>query len=190
MREKGKGVGKVGGWGRDRQRNRQVNAQALSKLPFSNLPFIFSPNGAQRSLKVSVLTGIGPWSALPWLWRADLTHFQCPIWSRPQAMLLFTWMFCCLGSMSLALVAHENRNLRYYHLGRTCYIPYYPKWLPQKNIYFELIWRGVLYYGGHFLPRIFVLELIMRDNSAACYVEKPRLGASGVKNDARKSHRN
>ena len=28
----------------------------------------------------------------------------------------------------------------------------------------------------------------MRGNSAACYVEKPRLGASGVKNDARKSH--
>ena len=43
MREKGKGVGRVGGWGRDRQRNRQVNAQALSKLPFSDLPFSFSP---------------------------------------------------------------------------------------------------------------------------------------------------
>ena len=25
----------------------------------------------------------------------------------------------------------------------------------------------------------------MRGNSAACYVEKPRLGASGVKNDVR-----
>ena len=36
---KGKGVGRVGGWGRDRQRDRQVNVQALSKLPFSNLPF-------------------------------------------------------------------------------------------------------------------------------------------------------
>ena len=32
-----------GGWGRDRQRNRQVNAQALLKLPLSNLPFSFSP---------------------------------------------------------------------------------------------------------------------------------------------------
>ena len=31
-----------------------------------------------------------------------------------------------------------------------------------------------------FLPRIIVLELIMQGNSAACYVEKPRLGTSGV----------
>ena len=30
----------------------------------------------------------------------------------------------------------------------------------------------------------------MRGNSAASYVEKPRLGASGLKNDARKSHWN
>ena len=37
IREKGRGWG---GWGRDRQRNRQVNAQASSKLPFSKLPFI------------------------------------------------------------------------------------------------------------------------------------------------------
>ena len=29
------------GWGGDRQRNWQVNAQALSKLPFSELPFSF-----------------------------------------------------------------------------------------------------------------------------------------------------
>ena len=35
-REKGGGVGRVGGG--DRQRNRQVNAQASSKLPFSDLP--------------------------------------------------------------------------------------------------------------------------------------------------------
>ena len=35
VREKGKGVG---GWGGDRQRNRQVNAQALSELPFSDIP--------------------------------------------------------------------------------------------------------------------------------------------------------
>ena len=34
--EKGRGSG---GWGGDRQRNRQVNAQALPKLPFSKLPF-------------------------------------------------------------------------------------------------------------------------------------------------------
>ena len=40
---KGEGGGECGGWGRDRQRNRQVNARALSKLPFSDLPFIFSP---------------------------------------------------------------------------------------------------------------------------------------------------
>ena len=39
----GKGVGRGGGGGGDRQRNWQVNAQALSKLPFSNLPFSFSP---------------------------------------------------------------------------------------------------------------------------------------------------
>ena len=43
IRERGKGVGRVGGWGKDRQENRQVNSQALSKLPFSNLPFSFSP---------------------------------------------------------------------------------------------------------------------------------------------------
>ena len=39
---RGKGVGRVGGG--DRPRNRQVNAQALSKLPFSNLPISFSRN--------------------------------------------------------------------------------------------------------------------------------------------------
>ena len=34
IREKGKGWGgRVGGWGRDQQRNRQVNAQTLAKLP-------------------------------------------------------------------------------------------------------------------------------------------------------------
>ena len=47
MENKGKGGeggegGEGGGWGRDRQRNWQVNAQALSKLPFSKLPFSFS----------------------------------------------------------------------------------------------------------------------------------------------------
>ena len=38
-------VGRVGGGvgTLDRQRDRQVNAQALSKLPFSDLPFSFSP---------------------------------------------------------------------------------------------------------------------------------------------------
>ena len=46
LREKGKRVGRVGWWGRDRQRNRQVNAQDLSKLPFSKLPFSFSPSSA------------------------------------------------------------------------------------------------------------------------------------------------
>ena len=35
MRANGEGGGRVRGWGGDRQRNRQVNAQALSKLPFS-----------------------------------------------------------------------------------------------------------------------------------------------------------
>ena len=38
----GGGQGRVGGCGGDWQRNRQVNAQALSKLPFSKLPFSFS----------------------------------------------------------------------------------------------------------------------------------------------------
>ena len=41
---KGEGGGEGGGWGGDRRRNRQVYAQALSKLPFSNLPFSFSPS--------------------------------------------------------------------------------------------------------------------------------------------------
>ena len=41
--------GEGGGWGRDRQRSRQVNAQALSKLPFSNLPFSFSMLPARSS---------------------------------------------------------------------------------------------------------------------------------------------
>ena len=40
------------GWDRDRQRNRQVNAQALSKLPFSDLPFSFSPK-TDRDLSCS-----------------------------------------------------------------------------------------------------------------------------------------
>ena len=35
---KGEGGGEGGGWGGDRQRTRQVNAQALSKLPFGDLP--------------------------------------------------------------------------------------------------------------------------------------------------------
>ena len=34
---------------------------------------------------------------------------------------------------------------------------------------------------SYFLHRIIVLELIIRGNSAAYYVEKPRLGASGEK---------
>ena len=37
---KGEGGGEGGGWGGDRQRNWQVNAQALSKR---KLPFSFSP---------------------------------------------------------------------------------------------------------------------------------------------------
>ena len=61
---------------------------------------------------------------------------------------------------------------------------------PDKNIYFESIRRGEIYYAVVFLPRIVVLELIMQGDSAACYVEKPRLGASGVKHDARKFHQN
>ena len=40
---KGEGGGEGGGWGGDRQRNGQVDAQALSKLPFSKLPFSFFP---------------------------------------------------------------------------------------------------------------------------------------------------
>ena len=35
------------GWGGDRQRNRQVNAQALSKLPFSDLPLKKRPKLGQ-----------------------------------------------------------------------------------------------------------------------------------------------
>ena len=40
MKEKGKVVGRAGGWGADRQRNRQVNAQALAKLPFPKDPAV------------------------------------------------------------------------------------------------------------------------------------------------------
>ena len=32
VREKGEGVGRVGGWGGDRRGNRQVNAHALAKV--------------------------------------------------------------------------------------------------------------------------------------------------------------
>ena len=49
LESKGKGEGggwEAGGWGGDRRRNRQVNAQALLKLPFRNLRFSFSPMGA------------------------------------------------------------------------------------------------------------------------------------------------
>ena len=42
-----KGVGRVGG------RNRHANAQALSKLPFSKLPFSFSPKTARERRKVN-----------------------------------------------------------------------------------------------------------------------------------------
>ena len=52
-------------------------------------------------------------------------------------------------------------------------------WTTPRNIFcFELIRRGVIYYTVMFHPEL--LELIMRGNSAACHVEKPRLGASGV----------
>ena len=41
-------------WKRDRHRNRQVNAQALSKLPFSKLLFSVSPNHATQIVAVKV----------------------------------------------------------------------------------------------------------------------------------------
>ena len=41
------GGGEGGGWGGDRQRHWHVNAQALSKLPFSDLPFSFYPNSPE-----------------------------------------------------------------------------------------------------------------------------------------------
>ena len=43
--------------GRDRQRNRQVSAQALSKLPFSKLPLSFSPIKAAFLSKQSLRQG-------------------------------------------------------------------------------------------------------------------------------------
>ena len=52
---------------------------------------------------------------------------------------------------------------------------------PEKLCFFQFIRRGVIDYTVIFLPRIIFLELMMRGNSAACYVEKPRLGASGAK---------
>ena len=52
---------------------------------------------------------------------------------------------------------------------------------PRNSILFELIRRGVIYYAV-----IIVLELNLRGNSAAAYVERPRLGASGVNNDVEK----
>ena len=45
-----------GGWGRDQQRNRQVNAQALSKLPFSNYPLV-SPRRAHPLPENQLLSG-------------------------------------------------------------------------------------------------------------------------------------
>ena len=53
----------------------------------------------------------------------------------------------------------------------------------EKLFIMNYLGAGVIYYpGSFFTPRLFVLELIMRrGNSAACYVEKPRLGASGGK---------
>ena len=65
-----------------------------------------------------------------------------------------------------------------------------PNYYPRRILYFELIRRGVIYDAVIYLPRIIVLEIRVRRNSAACYVEKPRLGASGIKNDAGKSHQN
>ena len=40
IREKGEGGGEGGGWGGDQRRNRQVNAQVLSKLPLANYPSV------------------------------------------------------------------------------------------------------------------------------------------------------
>ena len=74
MREKGKGVGRVGGvgWGGDRQRvNWQVNAQALSKLPFSKLPFSKLPfrlpqtNGSSLRMYLSWVDSINDMRSSP-----------------------------------------------------------------------------------------------------------------------------
>ena len=50
-----------------------------------------------------------------------------------------------------------------------------------QDYLFRINWARGNLLRGNSLPRIIVLELIMRGNSAACYVEKPQLGASGVK---------
>ena len=42
---------------------------------------------------------------------------------------------------------------------------------PRKIIFPELIRRGVIYYAGNFLPQIIFVELIMRGNSVALYVD-------------------
>ena len=52
-----------------------------------------------------------------------------------------------------------------------------------RIIYVLVSCQGVL--RGNLLPRIIVLELMMRGNFAAWYVEKARLEASGVNNDAK-----
>ena len=67
MREKGKGGGEGGGWAGGWQRNRQVNVQALSKLPFSKPPFSFSP---------ILHPGFPSWfSSFPWFpWFTVIQH--------------------------------------------------------------------------------------------------------------------
>ena len=47
---KGEGGGEGGGWGRDRQ----VNAQALLKLPFSKLPFSFFLEGRSQRFRKDI----------------------------------------------------------------------------------------------------------------------------------------
>ena len=78
-REKGKGVGRVGRWGGDRQRNRQVNAQALSKLRFSDLPFSLPPRSDNcgwrliDEMRFHDLLEVG--------WEVAQVSFS-PVWSR------------------------------------------------------------------------------------------------------------
>ena len=61
---------------------------------------------------------------------------------------------------------------------------------PGKVLYFESIKRRDIYYVVIFTPDKFVLDLIMRGNSASCYVGMPPLGGLGVRNDAKKTHGN
>ena len=64
-------------------------------------------------------------------------------------------------------------------------VPWYPKLLPQKFYFSELIWHGLIYYAGNFCPKLFSLNCL---RGAILYRIMRIDQCFGVENDSRKSN--